>query len=162
MKATFLCFVLLFMLTAQGTFAGRLAEVELTDGSVIQGEIVSSDGGTYTLKSDSLGIIRINESSIRNIRLGASEAADHRQAPAAQPALDEQIKAMQELMLSDQSLVDMISSLGRDPEFQDVLKDPDVMNAIGSGNLPALIANPKFMQLINKPAVQEIIRKSTR
>ncbi len=58
--------ILLGVLTCN-VFAGEVREVELNDGSVICGEIVSSEGGIYTLKSSTLGTVKIEESKIRVI-----------------------------------------------------------------------------------------------
>ena len=60
-------FILLGFLVGQ-LWAGDLKEIELLDGSVIYGEILSLSDGVYTFESNSLGTIRIKEGRIRAIR----------------------------------------------------------------------------------------------
>lgn len=52
--------------------AGETGELELIDGSVICGEISSSEGGFYTLTSDTLGTVKIEKSKIQAIRFNPS------------------------------------------------------------------------------------------
>ena len=62
----FILFLLIFW-TGDG-LAGQVQEIELTDGSVISGEILALKGRTYILRSESLGTINIPQSNVRAIR----------------------------------------------------------------------------------------------
>jgi hypothetical protein len=62
-------------------------------------------------------------------------------------------------MLRDQDIMTMIQSLQNDPEFQKILRDPEVMRAVNAGDIPALTANPEFMKLLQNSTVQEIQKK---
>jgi hypothetical protein len=53
-------------------YAGEVKEVELNDGTVITGEIVSLNNGVYTIKSESLGTTKLSESKVRSIRMKGS------------------------------------------------------------------------------------------
>jgi len=53
----------------------------------------------------------------------------------------------------------LILVLQNDPDFQDILQDESIMKAISSGDLNALMTNPKIVKLMNNSSVQEIIRK---
>ena len=53
------CLCLIFF-TAHAN-AGEMREIELKDGSIIAGEVLSLAGGIYTVKSDSLGMIKLEE-----------------------------------------------------------------------------------------------------
>ena len=54
--------------------AAETREIELTDGSVVTGEVVSLSGGIYTIRSTTLGTLRIEASKVRVIRLKGSTA----------------------------------------------------------------------------------------
>ncbi len=62
--------------------AGELRVLELRDGRVITGEILSLKNGVYTLESDSLGTINIEASTIRAIRAHPSPS---RRTAASEP-----------------------------------------------------------------------------
>ncbi len=153
---TITCFLCL-MLFAAGTGAGELKVIELKDGSVIAGEVVSLTGGTYTIRSDSLGMIKLEESKLRAIRPKSPEKGGASGGQAAAQGNDTQV--LQQKMMSDEKIMDMIQSLRDDPDFKKVMEDPGVMKAVRDGDVSALLANPQFMKLLNNPTVKEIEKK---
>jgi hypothetical protein len=138
--------------------AGEIGEVELIDGSVIRGEIISSKDGIYTMKSDTLGTVRIEESKIRTIRFKPPSTRNEK-AQDTVPAAEARVQALQQLLLGDQEILGMILSLLNDPEVRGILEDPTIIEAVSAGDIEALSSNPKFMKLLNNPAIQEITRK---
>ena len=68
-------------------------------------------------------------------------------------------KSLQNKMMNDQGIMGMIQSLQNDPEFRKILEDPDILKAVNAGDVPALMANPKFTRLLNNSTVQEIQKK---
>jgi hypothetical protein len=157
-RASIGLFILLGILCGS-VFAGELREIELIDGSVIFGEIVSFSNGVYTLKSGSLGTVQINESRIRVIRLKSHGAPTGEPASPSNTSTGTQVQALQKLMMNDKDIMSVILSLLNDPDFQEILKDPAIINAVNSGDIDALISNPKFMKLLKNPRFQEIKRK---
>ncbi len=150
------CFLVLIFSTAT-VFAGEIRSIEMTDGSVITGEVLSLSAGTYTIKSDSLGTIRIEESRIRAIRPRSISDSGTRRDNLAEA--NGGAKAIQKKMIDDQEIMGMIQSLQDDPEFRKVLKDPEVMKAVNSGDVTALMANPQFLKLLNNATVQDIRKR---
>jgi hypothetical protein len=156
--------ILLILLTA-GILAwscrahADVDRIELNDGSVIQGEIVSYSGGVYTIKSENLGIINIEKSKIRSIRSEPEGTSEDRTEGAGADAIKDQVKALQEMMAASPDVMKSIEALQNDPDFQSVLTDPELMKAVNSGDISKLLASPKFNKLLDKPAVQEIGRK---
>ncbi|HOW54642.1 MAG TPA: hypothetical protein PLR60_08295 [Syntrophorhabdaceae bacterium] len=65
-------------------------------------------------------------------------------------------QALQQQMLGNQEIMNLILSLQNDPDIQQVLQDPEIMRAVNSGDLNALMANPKFMRVMDKQAVRDI------
>ncbi len=154
MRLFLICSVVVLILVVRGASAGGLREIELRDGSIITGDVVSLSNGIYTIKSDSLGTVRIEESKINVIRPKSSAQG----AGAMQSAAGE-VRSIQTRMMNDQEVLGLIKSLQNDPDFKKILEDPDILKAVNDGDIPALMANPKFSKLLNNSTVQEIQKK---
>lgn len=84
-------------------------------------------------------------------------AQDYSSAPTVPD--QKQVESLEDRILSQPETMDAVRALQSDPEFQDVLKDPEVTRALESGNTDALLANPKVNNLVNNPAIQDITKK---
>jgi len=159
MKLASIGFFLLLGILHGSVYASELREIELIDGSVISAEIVSFSDGVYTLKSGGLGTIQINESKIRVIRLKPHGATTGEPVSPSNTSISTETQALQRLMMNDKEIMSAILSLQNDPDFQEILQDPAIMNAVNSGDIDTLISNPKFMKLLGNPKIQEIKRE---
>ncbi|MDY7038709.1 MAG: hypothetical protein SV375_21470 [Thermodesulfobacteriota bacterium] len=159
MKFSGICLVFLTVVLATKTFAGEFKEIELKDGSLIFGEIVSFSGGVYTIKSMSLGTLIVKESKIRNIRFKTSEGSAGVNGISGYFINEAHIQALQQSMMADPEIMKIILSLQNDPVFQEAMKDRSIIEALNTDDVEALLSNPKFMNLLKSPAVQDIGRK---
>ncbi len=141
-------------------FAGEFRTIELADGSSIYGEIVSFNNGVYTLNTDSLGIIEIDESEIRVIRFKSDGLKSGERERPESTSIKPEIRDLQRSMIGDEEIMNMIFSLQNDPAIQDILSDPEIMNAVKSGDISTLLANPKFMNLLNNINIKEIQKRT--
>ena len=155
MRQFLFCFVVALSLIAGSARAGEVREIELKDGSIITGEVVSLNNGIYTIKSGTLGSLKVEESKVNVIR----PKSPPRGPGAAQNNTGSEATSLQHKLMSDQEIMGMILSLQNDPDFKKLLEDPEVMKAVSEGNIAALTANPKFMKLLGNPTVQEIQKK---
>jgi len=153
MKSLILTFLTLAIAAGMVT-AAEMREIELTDGTILTGEIVSLTGGVCTIRSATLGTVRVEESNIRTIRLKDSAGTSANTGG--------EIMSLQNKMMSDGEIMNMMQGLQNDPEFQEILQDPEIMKAVQAGDISALVANPKFMRLLNNLAVKDIKNKITR
>jgi len=153
MKYLIMMFLTLAVAAGMAT-AAEMREIELTDGTIVTGEIVSLTGGVYTVRSATLGTLRIEESNIRTIRLKDSAGSSVHTGG--------EVMSLQNKMMSDGEIMNMIQGLQNDPEFQEILQDPEIMKAVQAGDITTLVANPKFMRLLNNHAVKDIKNKTTR
>ena len=155
MKQT-LCtiFLLLFMTLPVAVHAEELQEIVLIDGSVIVGELVSLTNGIYTIKTATLGDLKVEDARVKTIRNKSGRMAEPVKSSGQQ-----EILAIQQKMLADESIMQLILVLQNDPGFQDILQDESIMKAISSGDFNALMTNPKIVKLMNNSSVQEIKRK---
>ena len=155
MRQFLICFVVALSLIAGSARAGELREIELKDGSIITGEVVSLNNGIYTIKSGTLGTLKVEESKVNVIRLKSPP----RGPGAAKNNTGSEITSLQHKLMSDQEIMGLIQSLQNDPEFKRILEDPEVLKAVNAGDIPALMANPKFTNLLNNSTVKEIQKK---
>lgn len=118
MKQVAIWLAVLLCLAAVSLSAGELREIELKDGSVITGEVLSLKNGVYILKSESLGEIRIEEAKIRAIRSKSPVSPSLSQTGAASGGT----RSLQEKMMSDQEIMGLIQSLQSDPDFKKTRK----------------------------------------
>src|SRR5208283_269823 len=128
MRNVFICLtVLLFFMCSQVSAADTM-NIELTDGSVVSGEIVSFSNGIYTIKTESLGTLNIKSARIRAITSKSSQPrteADHSDSSK----INSQVQDLQQQMLSDPALMKLIMSLQDNPEFKQALQDPEIQEA---------------------------------
>ena len=82
-------------------------------------------------------------------------------APAAGEPLGVcgQVQVLQQKMLGDDHSMALILSLKDDPEMQALLNDPAVLEAVQTGELTTLTANPRFMKLLDNAKVREIQKR---
>ncbi len=157
MRNSILGWFLLVSLQISVAAAGEVRQIELTDGTVIKGEVQSLQGGVYTIKSDSLGTIKIEDSKIRTIRDKSSSPAGG--ASPANANTGGELSGLQNKMANDKEIMGMIQSLQDDPEFKKILEDPEMIKALQEGNITALTSDPRIMKLLNNPTVKEIEKK---
>lgn len=155
MKIVLIMVMLLMLPLSGGLLAGEIKEIELTDGSVITGEVLSLASGVYTIRTGSLGTLKIEDTKVRSIRQPGTLSS----RPSGS---NSETRSLQDKMMSDKDVMTMILSLKDDPQFTKILEDPEIMNAINSGDTAALMANPKFLQLLHNPTVREIQQKVSK
>ncbi len=159
MRLMILSWFLLLSLSYLTASAGEVREIELTDGSTITGEVLSLSSGIYTIKSDILGTLRIEETKIRAIRATLPPASNGGGLASSATVSTGEMKSLQAKMLSDKEIMSLIQSLENDPDFKKILDDPEIMKAVNEGDFAALSANPRFMKLLNNTTVKEIEKK---
>jgi hypothetical protein len=140
-------------ISAQAAPAGEIREIELHDGSVITGELLSLSGGTCTIKSDSLGTVRIEEAKIRAVRSKTPASSGLQSNGGAS------VQSLTDRMMNDGEIMTMIRGLQDDPDFKKVLADPEIMQAVINNDVATLMSKPEFMQLLDNPSVRNIREK---
>lgn len=140
--------------------AGELTTFELTDGSVITGELIAIDAGGYSVRSPSLGVVQIDQSDVQVMRRGPPLPAAADAAGAAGDAAGAaDLAAMQQRLLGDPEVMSQILALQNDPTVRAAVADPAVLQALGSGNIEALQGNESLRRLLDLPAIRAIIER---
>jgi hypothetical protein len=144
---------------------GQSAQIVLIDGSHIYGDIESLNNGVYTVKTYSLGRIKIDSSRIRYFRYTQNDpepggsSPEKKEAPVSEnlpPNSDQNVQALQNQMVSNPEIMGLIQSMQNNPEIQKILNDPETMEAIRAGNIGVLLSNPAIQNLMNNPKVNRI------
>lgn len=142
--------LLFLFLLASISFAGSAgSRVELVDGTIINGEVISMTNARYIIRSPTLGQIELPQSSIRTIQPTGNTA------PSS--SANEDIQVIQQQIVASPELMQLVTVLMSDPEIQKALKDPEFMQLIMSGNLQALKDDPRTLRLMNNPSMQAIL-----
>lgn len=163
-------FILSGWLFPGAAFSASSNRIELTDGTVIVGKIISLSNGVYKVKTGSLGIISISESSVESIRKegGARPRTERNNASSRQSARSQrqssdfqsQRRNIQNRLMNDPGAMERIQSLQNDSSMQKILNDPKLMKAINQGDLETLSRNPDIRALMNNPTVRGIIEQN--
>jgi len=150
---------------------GTPKEIELTDGSVIQAEVLSFANGIYRLKSDTLGTFSLDEKKIRAIRFKNFASTGSRpqntlKVPegnfpvAGGPQVQRQVREMTDRLLQDPEALRLIQSLKNDPSVTSILKDPELMRAINRQDLHLLSTDPRIRSLMKNKTLGKILEKA--
>jgi hypothetical protein len=156
MKSTIVCFYILFVLLSSNAVGSEPVQIQLIDGSMIPGEIISFSEGVYTLRSGSLGTLKIDESQIKLIRMDSHGSAPWEPVNTSNGSVDNTIQALQQSMTQNPQIMEMIQALQNDPEIQSLLQDEGIMDAVTAGDINTLMSNPKFIQIFENPSIQQI------
>ena len=134
--------------------------IELTDGSRISGDIVDYSNGTYTIESESLGRLLLDDVQIRSIRSGSPGfgRTDGLDSSLPAPAALSQLEQIRHRIMSNPEVLTQVMSLQQDPDLIAILNDPQIMQAVMSGQIGVLQNHPKINQLQNNPTVRSIMR----
>ena len=147
------------------TVAGE-SRIELRDGSVLRGELVSVSEGGYRIRSAILGEIQVRESEVIAIRpLGAGADIGAARQPGALEiggasggaGYKDELAAIQQRLAGDPGVMQAILSLQENPEIRAALADPAFAQLILSGNVATLSTDPRFRHLMENPAIQDIL-----
>ncbi len=141
----------MLMLALNGlAYCAQTSRLELTDGSVIKAEVISLKNGIYTLNTGALGEIKLEASKIKNIEIANQEVNP------ADNAIKSKTEQLKQQITNNPGTAKIIAGLATDPQFQEIVKDPEIVNAAKSEDIKALMSNKKFMNLLNHPKVKEI------
>ena len=163
-------FVLIFLIfqffSAAALTADTKTIIKLTDGSELAGEVVSLKKGVYSIRTESLGVIKINKTNVDFINIGSTENDDAGQKAHATNTLSQtnsdvksQALSMAKNLMGNKDVMTSILKLQNDPDFKAVLNNPEIINAVNSGDINKLLSNPDFLKLFDNATVKDLSRK---
>ncbi len=159
MKKVLMC-GLFFLALPLAAYCQQESRIELTDGSVINGEIASFVNGVYTINTSTFGQIKIETEQvarIESVNPSVNSLGNSPRQMSNPPATG--FDAYKEKVLSNPDNTTVITGLATDPQIQALAQDPQVMEAAKSGDIQALMKNKKFMDIVNNPELQKEMDK---
>jgi len=154
-------FCLFSLLLNTAVYGEQVNRIELTDRSVINGEIISYTNGIYTVKTIAFGEIKVPAVKIAKIERADSATPNSQASSNIQIGNlnQSEINAYGQKVMSNPDNAAAISVLANDSQIQEIAQDPQIQNAIRTGNIQALMKNEKFMSLVDNPKMQEAVKK---
>lgn len=148
-----------FVTTAIGLSCSGLASptIELKDGSHIQGDVQSIERGVYTIKSSSLGTVRIPQENVAKIVYDGSSNRDNSANLADETT--RQVVQIQQRLAQDPDAMKEVMNLQSDPQIQAILNDPAIMQAVEKGDFMSLLGNDKIKALENNARVRQLLEQ---
>lgn len=180
MKTSTAFFLFTFFSFSPLAHGDALREIELVDGSTIRAQVLSMDGKVYRLRSETLGDIEIPEYRVKAIRTPKTESTSSQPRSTTTPTAQPQSESgpdvadnippsissppaaipsagdLQRAFSQDSAAMSKILSLQDDPLVQEILRDEGLMQAIHSGNLGAVMNDPKVRALMSNPTVRDL------
>jgi len=151
--------LLLLMLTLTA-YCGEQSRIQLTDGSVINGEIISYLNGVYTIQTVGLGKIKVAATKVSKIETSLSSSSISSDSASQIGNLSpSQVDSYRQTIMSNPDNAAVITGLASDPQIQELVQDPEIIAAAKSGDVQALMKNQKFLNIINNPKMQEAVKK---
>jgi hypothetical protein len=180
-----LSFVFVGLLASQLCFAAGGSRITLNDGTTIYGKVVGMADGVYKIQTETMGEISVNSDNVVEITSGNSSkkpnigiidgsSNNNRQSypnysnnssnqgnsnSRTNNYADKQqdVNTMVQSLMMDENYMNKIMQLGTSEEMQSILNDPEVMEAIQSGDYDFLMNNPKMNDLMNSSGIQDIL-----
>ncbi len=163
-SAAILKFGICLLATITGTsVSAEVAAIHLNDGTTVRGEVISLKGGSYQIRSSSLGDLSIPESKIKLVEFNPASSSA---TPTSTPADPAQVNAaanaaatisnITSRLQSSPALLGDIHSLTNDPDIMAIVQDPEIQRLIAAGDYTALMTNAKMRRLMSNAKIRNI------
>jgi len=146
-------FCLFFLGLNAAAYCGQASKIQLTDGSVINGEIISLSEGIYTINTPSLGQIKLEGTKVSKIETGNSAISQ------AENLTQSKVESYGKTLMEDPKNAAIVTELAADHQFQELAKDPQIKEAAKAGDIQAMMKSEKFKAILENPKLKETIKK---
>lgn len=154
-------FCAFFFALSTVVYCGQLSKIELTDGSVVNGEIVSYTNSVYTINTTTLGEIKVGAEKVAKI-----ESVNYTSPGTSVGSIiqtnnptQSQVSGYGQMLMKNPENAAIVTGLASDPQLQEMARDPQIQDAVKTGDFQTLMKNAKFMNIVNSPEVQEAVKK---
>jgi hypothetical protein len=157
----YIIFLLFFLALGISGYCGQASRIELTDGSVVNGEVTSLANGSYTINTASLGVIKIDAAKVAKIESVKSSPlnAPFDAGTQLNKLTPTQINNYRQKLMSNPDNAAVIKNLAANPKIKALAEDPEIVKAAKSGNIQELINNKKFTDAVDSPETEEAAKE---
>lgn len=150
-----------FFLLNVVAYCGQLSKIELADGSVINGEIVSYTNNVYTINTANFGEIKVGVKNVAKIESTNYASPNTAVNPIIQTSnpTPSQVSTYGQTLMGNPENAAIVIGLTSNPELQEMASDPEILDAAKRNDIQALMKNAKFMDIVNSPEMQEAVKK---
>jgi len=155
--------ILTLCLAVSTSSAESLKVIKLKDGSTLKGNVLALNGGVYTLETENLGEIEIEESKILSISSPSVATTQSEASTATSNAqksdLEKQVQQIQGTIMSDGDIMMDLKTLVEDEEIRKLLSDPNLMRDVTSYDQEKIEQNTNVQDLLKNPKIQQLMNK---
>ena len=158
-KITIFCLLSFALIST--AYGAQPSKIELIDGSVINGEIISYLNDVYTINTATFGEVKIKATKVSKIESANYALPNTTISPIVQTnnLAPTQLSAYGQKLMENPDNAAIFKGLTNDTGLQEMAKDPQIQNAAQTGDIQTLLKNPKFMNIVNSPEIQEAVKK---
>ena len=145
--------------------SAEVAAIHLNDGTTVRGEVIGLKGGSYQIRTESLGELSIPQEKIKIVEFNpaSSQASANSIAPVAPNTGSNSANASSATLANISSrlqnspaLMGDIQSLTNDPDVMAIVQDPEIQRLISAGDYATLMNHPKMRRLMNNSKIRGI------
>lgn len=174
MKKILFC-VIIALFAVQISFASTNSRITLNDGTTIYGKVVGMNDGFYIIQTESMGEVKIDSEKVLEISSKPSRSqstnvgiidGNNKKSDSSNrnnygnnsySAQQEKANAKVQSMATNEDFLDNLMELSTSPIMQNVMNDPEIMEAISNGDYEFLMNSPKMNELMNSSTIQDML-----
>ncbi len=173
----FFAALLITLLSAHFCFAAGNNRITLNDGTTIYGKVVGMSDGVYTIRTETMGEIKVNSDNVVEITSNTAPKkqsnidilegnergsrnnnySGNNNSQNNYSAQQKDANARVQSMMMNEDFMNNLMQLSESSEMQSILNDPEIMEAIQNGDYDFLMNNSKMNDLMNSSGIQEIL-----
>lgn len=160
-----------------GVFA-QSSKITLSDNTIIYGTVVGMSNGIYVIKTQTMGELNIDAenvvsiSSLKNNSNSSDNSSQikiieeskrnnysnkNTQSSDYNSSLQEQANMRVQSMTMDSNFLDSLMSLSENSMMNDIMNDPEIMDAINRGDYDFLMQNDKMHGLMESDDIKSLL-----
>jgi len=167
----FFIFSTMFFYLSPSTQAQILQNIRLKDGSLIKGYVLDLSEGTYTIQTNDLGEIKIEQDKIISLsvvtkideNVSSQKYDEDEQGSSLGDVIGNnfqpKVQQVQQKIMSNPDMMLSVGELLKNENVVQILSDPTLIQQLMSGDPAEVQNNPKVKQLLNNPDMQSLINK---